>query len=333
MFFELDPGTRSAGEVEEGGTIPLANTAPDVNLDEILDALDTDTQAYLRLLLDQRRRQGPRRARRGPRQGCSARSGRSTGTSDALNSKVAKRKDNLRRLITNFNLLTRAVGAATRTSRDLVSSSNDRARGDRRAGPERAARDRAAAGHARAVDDRARPTSRSSPTSSARRSTTCGRSRATSTRSTPRPRSSRTRSRRPVIRTRSGRSCARRASRSRTSTKAAKRLAQGDAAADRRSATKINRLGNMAAYNPGRRRAAGHARPRRGLPLLGRLARPQRELDLPVQDAHGVLPPHLPDDRLRRGAVAARREPAGARASPASQPLFAPGAPFDGLLR
>src|SRR5215211_3435221 len=51
MFFELDPGTKSAGEVEDGETIPAANTAPDVNLDEILDGLDTDTQAYLRLLL------------------------------------------------------------------------------------------------------------------------------------------------------------------------------------------------------------------------------------------------------------------------------------------
>ena len=34
-----------------GGTVQLANTAPDVNLDEVLGALDSDTQAYLRLLL------------------------------------------------------------------------------------------------------------------------------------------------------------------------------------------------------------------------------------------------------------------------------------------
>src|SRR5436189_550451 len=51
MFSELDPGTKAAGEVSDGGTIPLSNTAPDVNLDEILSALDGDTQAYLRLLL------------------------------------------------------------------------------------------------------------------------------------------------------------------------------------------------------------------------------------------------------------------------------------------
>ena len=51
MFFQLDPGSRDAGEIPEGGTVPLANTAPDVNLDEVLSALDGDTRAYLRVLL------------------------------------------------------------------------------------------------------------------------------------------------------------------------------------------------------------------------------------------------------------------------------------------
>src|SRR3990170_1639995 len=32
MFLELDPGAEAAGEYEEGDTIPVANTAPDVNL-------------------------------------------------------------------------------------------------------------------------------------------------------------------------------------------------------------------------------------------------------------------------------------------------------------
>ena len=51
MFFDLDPGSSEAGEFEEGEAIPMTNTAPDVNLDEILEALDSDTQAYLRMLL------------------------------------------------------------------------------------------------------------------------------------------------------------------------------------------------------------------------------------------------------------------------------------------
>ena len=67
MFFELDPAHERPGEFEEGDTVPIANTAPDVNLDEILEALDSDTQAYLRMLLVGAG-QGLR-ARRGPRQG------------------------------------------------------------------------------------------------------------------------------------------------------------------------------------------------------------------------------------------------------------------------
>jgi phospholipid/cholesterol/gamma-HCH transport system substrate-binding protein len=48
MFFALDPGTETAGEYEEGAVVPMTNTAPDVNLDEVLAALDTDSREYLR---------------------------------------------------------------------------------------------------------------------------------------------------------------------------------------------------------------------------------------------------------------------------------------------
>jgi phospholipid/cholesterol/gamma-HCH transport system substrate-binding protein len=121
MFFEMDPGSRSAGEVEEGGTIALENTAPDVNLDEILEALDSDTQAYLQLLLT------------GAGQGLDGR-GRDLGKVlgslgpinrdfRKLNSEVAKRKENLRRMITNFNRLTRTVGRSERDLTRLLESS------------------------------------------------------------------------------------------------------------------------------------------------------------------------------------------------------------------
>ena len=154
-------------------------------------------------------RRGPRRARlRHPGVPAAAarqrRAGRSTGgrrTSvdvlgslgpltkdlDRINSKVAERKDNLRRLITNFNLLTREVGAQRAEPHRPRRGLEHDDRGDRRAGPERPARDPAPAGNPAAVDGCAQPHRRSSPTSSARRSTICGRSRATSTRSTPRP--------------------------------------------------------------------------------------------------------------------------------------------------
>lgn len=121
MFFELDPGTRAAGEYEEGGTIPVANTAPDVNIDEILAALDADTQAYLRLLLV------------GAGKGLEGRDrelGRLLGSIGPinrdlarLNRLVAQRKSNLSQLIHNLNELTNRVGEADQDLTELVTSS------------------------------------------------------------------------------------------------------------------------------------------------------------------------------------------------------------------
>ncbi len=51
MFVELDPGSPDAPAVREGFTIPVTNTLPDVNPDEILAALDADTRDYLKLLV------------------------------------------------------------------------------------------------------------------------------------------------------------------------------------------------------------------------------------------------------------------------------------------
>ena len=50
MFLELDPGR--GPRAPAGWTMPIENTAPDVNLDEILAMLDRDTRDYLRLLVD-----------------------------------------------------------------------------------------------------------------------------------------------------------------------------------------------------------------------------------------------------------------------------------------
>ena len=52
MFVELNPGTRSARVVKPGFTIPLAQTDPEINLDEVLSSLDADTREYLQLLVN-----------------------------------------------------------------------------------------------------------------------------------------------------------------------------------------------------------------------------------------------------------------------------------------
>jgi phospholipid/cholesterol/gamma-HCH transport system substrate-binding protein len=121
MFFELDPGSKSSGVYEEGDTIPSANTAPDVNLDEILSALDSDNQAYLQLLLV------------GAGKGLDGRDkdlGKLLGGLGPINDDLAKlnklvatRRENLANLIHNLNVLTTRVGASEDDLTKFVSSS------------------------------------------------------------------------------------------------------------------------------------------------------------------------------------------------------------------
>ena len=51
MYLALDPGTPSAGRIPNGGSLTAAETAPDIDVDQILDSLDADTRNYLLLLL------------------------------------------------------------------------------------------------------------------------------------------------------------------------------------------------------------------------------------------------------------------------------------------
>jgi len=52
MFIELNPGTNDAPPARNGFTIPVNNTLPDVNPDEVLSTLDKDTRQYLVLLIN-----------------------------------------------------------------------------------------------------------------------------------------------------------------------------------------------------------------------------------------------------------------------------------------
>ncbi len=122
MFFQLDPGSRNAGEYEEGDMVPVANTAPDVNFHDILSALDGETQAYLRLLLvgagkgleDRDKELARLLGKLGP-------INRNLAT---LNRTVAERKGELARFTHNMNVLTTRVGAAEHELTNLVASAS-----------------------------------------------------------------------------------------------------------------------------------------------------------------------------------------------------------------
>jgi phospholipid/cholesterol/gamma-HCH transport system substrate-binding protein len=122
MFFHLDPGSKGAGEYEEGDVVPMANTLPDVNFHDILSALDADTRSYLRLLLvgagqglkDRDRELGRLLGNLGPINRNMA----------ELNRTVAERRHELARFTHNMRVLTTRVGEAEFELTRLVGSSS-----------------------------------------------------------------------------------------------------------------------------------------------------------------------------------------------------------------
>jgi phospholipid/cholesterol/gamma-HCH transport system substrate-binding protein len=129
MFLALDPGTRDAGALPSGGTIPVANTLPDVNPDEILASLDSDTREYLQILLNaggQAFTDQPGHA------GQASADLRQTFKRiepvnrdlDKIMSQLATRKRNVSQVIHNFRLITDELGRTDGTLGRFVESSN-----------------------------------------------------------------------------------------------------------------------------------------------------------------------------------------------------------------
>jgi phospholipid/cholesterol/gamma-HCH transport system substrate-binding protein len=122
MVAELEPGHASAGRVEEGGVIPVGQTLPDVNLDEILAALAGDTRDYLTVLLgagaEGLRGNGRELANALRRLEPSARYGRKVFAS------LAKRRQNLKRVIHNLSLVMDELGAKDDQLAEFVENSN-----------------------------------------------------------------------------------------------------------------------------------------------------------------------------------------------------------------
>jgi phospholipid/cholesterol/gamma-HCH transport system substrate-binding protein len=123
MVAELTPGTPRAGKLEDGGRIPIAQTLPDVNLDEVLSALDADTRDYLRLLLND---------------GAVALKGNGRAVAQTLrrieptakyarqvNEALAERRENLKRVVHNFSLLTEELGERDTQVSSFIVNSNE----------------------------------------------------------------------------------------------------------------------------------------------------------------------------------------------------------------
>jgi phospholipid/cholesterol/gamma-HCH transport system substrate-binding protein len=122
MVAELTPGHASAGKLPEGGTIPISQTLPDVNLDEVLSSLDADTRDYLRLLLSDG---GQALKGNGSQLGQTIRRIEPTARySREVNAALAKRRANIARVVHNFSLLTDQLGRRDTQLADFVVNSN-----------------------------------------------------------------------------------------------------------------------------------------------------------------------------------------------------------------
>jgi phospholipid/cholesterol/gamma-HCH transport system substrate-binding protein len=123
MFLALDPGSPSEPLLEEDDTIPINATAPDVNPDEILSALDADTRDYLKLLINGAGK--GLEGRGGDLREVFTRLGPLHRDIAELNELVATRRRNLSRLIHNYSQTISRLGREDRALSELVDSSGD----------------------------------------------------------------------------------------------------------------------------------------------------------------------------------------------------------------
>jgi phospholipid/cholesterol/gamma-HCH transport system substrate-binding protein len=122
MFLELNPAGKDQPLLKEGETIPVHNTLPDVNPDEILAQLDSDTRDYIRLLLD-----GAGEGLRDRGDDLSEVLRRFEPTYRdlaAVNTEVVKRRAELRRLINSLQRLNTTLGRKDDDLAQLVQGAN-----------------------------------------------------------------------------------------------------------------------------------------------------------------------------------------------------------------
>jgi phospholipid/cholesterol/gamma-HCH transport system substrate-binding protein len=122
MVVELNPGTAAAPEISEGDVIGVGQTQPDVNLDEVLAALDGDTRLYLQALLND----GALGLKgRGKDLGDTLREFKPTARAlRQINGALATRRDSIKRAIHNFSLLSQELGGKNDEIARFVVDSN-----------------------------------------------------------------------------------------------------------------------------------------------------------------------------------------------------------------
>lgn len=123
MFIALDPGSPSEPLMRENETIPINASAPDINPDEILSVLDRDTRDYLKLLINGAGK--GLEGRGGDLREVFTRLGPLHRDLAELNELVATRRRNLSRLIDNYGSTVQRLGREDRALISLVRNSSE----------------------------------------------------------------------------------------------------------------------------------------------------------------------------------------------------------------
>jgi phospholipid/cholesterol/gamma-HCH transport system substrate-binding protein len=121
MFIEIDPGSSAAPVAKEGWTLPIQNTLPDVNPDEVYSALDADTRDYLKLLVNGAGQGLDKRGR--DLEEVFARFEPTYRDIAKVTSQVEKRRSNLRRLTNSLQRLNTELATRDDDLAQLVSAS------------------------------------------------------------------------------------------------------------------------------------------------------------------------------------------------------------------
>ncbi|MGA9858568.1 MAG: MlaD family protein [Solirubrobacteraceae bacterium] len=133
MYLSLDPGTRSAGAIPNGGTLTAAATEPDVDVSEILSSLDADTRNYLILLLSGGAQafhdhgattEAPSPGAVRALQGTFKRFAPLNRDTQRFATLLATRQRNLRRAIHNLNLVAGSLGGVGNQLASLIRASD-----------------------------------------------------------------------------------------------------------------------------------------------------------------------------------------------------------------
>jgi phospholipid/cholesterol/gamma-HCH transport system substrate-binding protein len=123
MFIEVEPGSDKSPVMQAGDHIPITNTAPDIDPDEFLSALDSDTRAYLQLLIN-----GAGKGLKGHGNDLREIFKRFEPIHRDIarvSKAIAERRTNMKRLIHNYASLMDELSGKDKDLRTLVVASND----------------------------------------------------------------------------------------------------------------------------------------------------------------------------------------------------------------